>query len=318
MLVTSKDGPFAHLTDEQIKKIKQIHPEAELSEGNESSEDIKNADILITQFSANIDFEKLPNLKWIQSTFAGVNNMPASVKNSAVLVTSASGVHPIPISEHVLAFILMFVRNIHISFRNQIIEKKWIRSDEMRQTAELEDSTMGIIGLGRIGREIAKKAKAFNMKVLAVVRNPDRTEQNVDELVGMDKLEHVLKNSDFIVNCLPSTDQTRSLFDLSKFKLMKPNSYFINIGRGDAVVENDLIECLKNGTIRGAGLDVFEEEPLPDSSPLWNLENVILTPHNSSWTPHYADRVIDIFCENLKAYLKNEPLPTLVDKKLGY
>jgi phosphoglycerate dehydrogenase-like enzyme len=134
----------------------------------------------------------------------------------------------------------------------------------------------------------------------------------------MDELPNLLKEADFVVNALPGTVHTKGIFDLKLFKKFKETSYFINIGRGTSVVEKDLVEALEERIIAGAGLDVFEVEPLPEISPLWKLENVIITPHYSGWTPKYTERVINIFCENLKSYLKGGKMPNLVNKELGY
>lgn len=244
-------------------------------------------------------------LKWIHTTSAGVDRLPESMRTSDVIVTNSSGVHPIPISEHVFSFILMSARGLHVSFRAQIEKGEWERNFQKFNVAELPDQTIGIVGVGRIGQEVERLARLFGMKVLTVTSKTG----NLDKL---------LKDSDYVVNCLPLTPHTHHFFDKKKFLKMKRSAFFINIGRGKTVDEEALIKVLKAGKIAGAGLDVTEEEPLPKSSPLWNLKNVILTPHYSGWTPHYMDRVIEIFCKNLKAYLKGRKMPNLVDKQKGY
>jgi D-2-hydroxyacid dehydrogenase (NADP+) len=160
--------------------------------------------------------------------------------------------------------------------------------------------------------------KAFEMEVYGIVRNPEKHKGSGVEVFSMDQLEKQLSKSDFVINALPLTDETKGLFDKKIFNMFKDDSIFINIGRGDTVVENDLIESLERGKLGKAGLDVTEVEPLPDSSPLWNMENVIITPHISGLNPYYTDRMIGIFIENLKAFLSKKPMPNLVDKVIGY
>lgn len=278
---------------------------------------LKNAEILLPAVDLlKIDFAKAENLKWLHVTSAGVNNLPKAILNSNILVTNSSGVHPIPIAEQIFAYMLIFARDIKKTTQAQL-QKKWISHTEIK-VFELEGKTLGIIGLGRIGENVAKLAKAFNMKVLAITKTKRKKSNFVDQQFTITKLDELLKKSDFVINCLPSTSQTLNMFDFKKFRIMKPSSYFINIGRGTTVVENDLIKALKNKLIAGAGLDVFEEESLPSKSPLWEMQNVIITPHHAGLTPHYMDRVIEIFLKNLKAYLLKTPMPNLVDKKLGY
>jgi D-2-hydroxyacid dehydrogenase (NADP+) len=264
-----------------------------------------------------VDKAVAPNLKWIHLMSAGANGLPENILNSDIIVTNSSGVHPIPIAEHVFTFILMFSRKIDKTFRTQIKEETWKR-DRAGGQDELFGKTMTIVGMGQIGSRVAELGKAFGMKTLGIVRNPNRKEDGVDKIGGIGDIREFLKVSDFVVDCLPATPETKGLFDLKMFKKFKKGSFFVNIGRGDTVVEKDLIAALKTGLIAGAGLDVFEVEPLPDSSPLWKMDNVIITPHSSGWSPKYIDRMIEIFCKNLEAYLKKKPMPNLVDKKPGY
>ena len=268
---------------------------------------ISDTDIFICQapFLQNYSKQIFPKLVWTHIVSAGADQLPQNIKESDVLITNSSGVHPIPISQHVFGFIFMFSRGLHIAYRAQIEEKKWVREYDKDKISEIQDQTIGIVGFGRIGQEISNLAQKLGMKVLKVTSK----EGNLDEL---------LSQSDYIVNALPLTPKTQNFFDKEKFGKIKKSAYFINIGRGKTVDENALIEVLQKGEIAGAGLDVFQEEPLPESSPLWNLKNVIITPHYSGWTPHYMDRVIAIFCENLKAYLDKKEMPNLVDKTRGY
>lgn len=308
---TDKDlQSMMKISKANVLAIKKILPSAKIKIAKDTKEniiqDIQRAEILVGANLQNIDLTSVNRLKWFHVTSAGVDNLSQSLLNSDIIVTNSSGVHPIPISEHVMAFILMFTRQIHKSFRIQVIEKKWKRNNIYKAVSEVYQKTIGIVGFGRIGKQIAQVSKVFKMNVL------------VNSLHSHSDINDLLKKSDYVINCLPYTKDTHHFFDFNKFKKMKKSSYFINIGRGKTVNEKELITALKKDIIAGAGLDVFEEEPLLSDSPLWQLDNVILTPHYAGWTPYYMDRVISIFCENLKAYLSGKRMPNLVDKKRGY
>ena len=309
------------VTDAHLKAIKEILPQASITVTNDTlpsiNQDIKDAEILIVPNVNHINFAQDKTLKWVHVTFAGVDTLSQSLLDSDVLITNSSGIHPIPIAEHVFAFILMLTHKMNFTFRNQILSKKWEITPQILALSEIHEKTIAIVGMGRIGSRIAKLAKAFDMQVFGVVRNP-RNQESIDKVFTTDQLLEVLPQVDYVVNCLPLTKETHHLFTLDYFKKMKKSAYFINVGRGKTVVEKDLIQALQQKIIAGAGIDVTEEEPLPSSNPLWDLENVIITPHISGLTPYYMDRAIAIFCENLKAYLQKKPLPNLIDKKRGY
>ncbi len=184
---------------------------------------------------------------------------------------------------------------------------------------EIHNKTIGLIGAGAIGKETARIAKAFGMKVIGV-RHSGKPEEYFDEMFTSGQLNDVLPQCDYVVVTLPLTQETRQLFGAKQFTLMKDSAFFINIGRGEIVKERDLIDALQNGVIAGAGLDVFEKEPLSEDSPLWELDNVIVTPHTAGSTEYYTRRVIeDIFIPNLKEYItRGIPGINLVDYKKGY
>lgn len=275
-----------------------------------------DAEILILESINQEELRRAKKLRWIHATAAGVASLVETLNSRPVLLTNSSGVHPVPIAEHVFTFLLTFARNMHRMYRAGL-EKRWNRDAEQYPIFELHGKTIGIVGYGRIGEEIAKLSRAFDMKVLAYA-STKKSSPHIDQSYVKSELITLLQQSDFVVNCLPLTKQTQGMFDYSLFKHMKKSAYFINIGRGQTVVETAMVKALKNKTIAGAALDVFSEEPLPEKSPLWKMENVIITPHTAGWTPYYIDRMIDIFCQNLSAYLSDKPLPTLVDKKRGY
>lgn len=255
-------------------------------------------------------------LKWIQTWSAGVNALPLEkLEQKNVQITTANGVHAYPISETIFALMLAFTRKIDTYVKQQQ-EKTWHHAD-MKQ--EIHEKTIGIIGVGKIGKETAKIAKAFGMTVLGV-RHSGKSEEYVDEMFTQKQLNDLLPKCDYVVVTLPLTPETQDMFGTNEFKLMKPSAFFINIGRGSLVVQNELIQALKDQQIAGAGLDVFETEPLPESSPLWEMKNVIITPHTSGNTEYYDKRLIeDIFIPNLKNYLNGKnPTTNLLNYKKGY
>jgi len=255
-------------------------------------------------------------VRWIQTWSAGVNNLPLTeLQQKEVDVTSANGVHANPISETIFGLMLALTRKIDTYVKNQQ-QKKWHHAD---MKLEIHGKTIGIIGVGAIGRETAKIAKAFGMTVLGI-RHSGKDAEYVDEMQTSDMLNEVLPRCDYVVVTLPLTDETKHLFKAEQFERMKDSAFFINIGRGPIVAEADLISALKTGQIAGAGLDVFEVEPLPENNPLWDLEQVIITPHTSGSTEFYDQRLLqDIFIPNLKNYIKGEkPAMNLLDYSKGY
>jgi len=254
-------------------------------------------------------------LKWIHSFSAGVEKVLTNeVLNSKVTVTNSSGIHAIPIAEHVIGFMLIFTRRFYDTFKKQD-KKIWEANQDL---TELRGKTVLIVGLGHIGTEVARLAHCLDANVIAVKQNLSKKLEFVDKIYKSNQLDKVFPMADFVTLCLPLTSQTHHLFNMEKFKLMKKSGVIINIGRGPLIKENDLIKALEQKIIAGAALDVTEEEPLPQTSKLWSMNNVVITPHHSGWSEKYMDRAIDVFCVNLKAYLAKKPLPNLVDKKRGY
>ena len=262
------------------------------------------------------DLAELPRLRWIQQTGAGADWLLSApeVVESDVVLTNASGVHAIPIAEHILALMLTLSRRIHRFVRAQR-DHEWFRRGRL---GELDGSTIGIVGLGAIGEKTAEKARGLNMKVLGLRRDPSRTSPHVERMFGPDELLELLALSDWVVLSAAMTPETRGLIGERELRAMRETAYLINIARGGIVQEKSLIQALDEGWIAGAGLDVFEREPLPDDSPLWDMRNVVITPHFAGATPHYADRVTEIFVENLRRDRAGEALINVVDKRLAY
>jgi phosphoglycerate dehydrogenase-like enzyme len=230
-----------------------------------------------------------------------------------VVLTNASGVFDLPIAETVLTYILMIAKRMP-TFLKQQRERTW-RKHRLREVAGL---TVGIIGAGSIGTEVARLCQALDLRVIGTRRHPERGAPHVDELLPTTRMDDLLAQSDFVVVAVPLTEETRGMIDATAFRQMRADAWFINVARGAVVDQGALIAALQAGQIGGAALDVFVEEPLPVDSPLWELDNVILTPHNSWSTPHVARREAALFLKNLRRYLRDEPLCNVVDRSLGY
>ncbi|MED3562742.1 D-2-hydroxyacid dehydrogenase [Bacillus xiapuensis] len=315
MVITHK------LTQQQVDQIHEHIPDWELIVGKEKEfwqDHLQDAEIIAGWKKGIGEYCLTPEskLKWLQTWSAGVDSLPLEkLESKNVLLTSANGVHAYPISETIFALMLGLTRKIHAYVRNQQA-KTWHHA---HMGLELHEKTVGILGVGSIGKETAKIAKAFGMHVIGV-RHSGKHEEYVDEMYTPNDLNTLLPKCDYVVITLPLTKDTSQLIGKEQFDLMKPSAFFINISRGEIVVEKDLVQALKDGKIAGAGLDVFEKEPLTEDSPLWEMEKVIITPHTAGSTEHYNQRVIEnILIPNLKSYLSGQtPIENLVDFSKGY
>ncbi len=256
-----------------------------------------------------------PNIRWIHTPSAGVEHLliPEILERDIVLTNSA-GAHAIPIAEFVLMYILNHAKRAFDL--KALAPEEWERSEEM-PIDELFERTILIIGYGNIGSEVAKRARAFGMRVLASRRRP-RPSADVDLMVGEHSWRDVLPQADYVVIATPLTAATRGMFDADAFRRMKPTAYLINIARGQIVDTDALLEALHSRRIAGAALDALPIEPLPPDHPLWKAPNVWITPHISYASPRTRERMIDLFFENLRRYLNGEPLLNVVDKEAGY
>lgn len=257
----------------------------------------------------------LPRLRWVQTISAGISPavLEALRARPEVILTNATGVFDIPIAETVLTYILMIVKRMP-EFMAQQREHRWHKLP----LRELRGLTVGIIGLGGIGREVARRCQALGMRVIATRRHPEQGAPYVEALFPPARLDELLAQSDFVVLSVPLTPETHHLIHAERLQVMRPDAWLINIARGAVVDEAALIAALREKRIGGAALDVTESEPLPADSPLWELPNVMLTPHNSWSTPYLEERQKDLFLDNLARYLNGEALRNVVDKALGY
>lgn len=258
---------------------------------------------------------QLPNLKWISSLTAGVDTYPLeTLKEKGILLTNTSGLHASNIAEHVLGSMVAFSRNFVQAMANQA-KGVW----QPYPVSELIGRDLLIIGTGRIGREIARKAKAFDMNVYGA-RSQESGEklEHFDAVYPVKDLMEILPGKDYVVLVVPATASTLHMMGREQFQAMDQKAVFINVGRGDTVKEAELIEALQQGELRGASLDVFEEEPLKENSPFWKLPNVIVTPHVAGSTPFYEKRSMAMFRENLERFRNGEILENLIDLDRKY
>lgn len=240
-------------------------------------------------------------LNWIQVVRAGVDALPLrELADKGVILTNGSGANAINIAEQTLAYMLMFVRKMNLSMRQQV-SKDWKKSDSYD---EVYNKTVMIVGVGHIGSTIAKYAKALGMKTVGV-RRSNKPAEYIDEMIPMSEMASKISDVHFVINALPDTEETLDMFDETLFKAMSKKAYYINIGRGKTTKMDDLVAALQSGEIAGAGLDVTTPEPLPEDSPLWDMKNVILTPHDAGASVRYEERAFDIFKRNLKSYVEN-------------
>jgi phosphoglycerate dehydrogenase-like enzyme len=272
-------------------------------------------------------------LKWIQLLSAGADHaLGGPLRGSSIPVTTSSGIHATPIGEYTMASILAYAHRLHLAIRAQA-RHEWLRGRYFEAGVDgIRDKTLGIVGYGSIGRETARLAAAFGMKVIALKRTPtDRTDPGwcpagvgdpegeiPARIYGPDEREAILRESDYVSVTLPLTNYTRKFIGEREFAAMKPGAYIVNVGRGEVIDERAMAAALSAGKIGGAGLDVFEHEPLEATSPLWDLENAILTPHISGGYRSYMDKACELFAENLKRFAANRPLLNVVDPNLGY
>lgn len=329
---------ISRFDDSQLARLRALSPKLKVvqiptSDLESIGEPLKEAEVMYT-FALPATLADVPRLRWVQLASAGVEHLENHpiLRAPHIHLTTMSGIHAGPMAEYVLAMMLALARRLPESLdfqrRAEWPANRW----HILRSRELRGATVGIIGYGSIGREIARLATCFGMRVLALKRNPHVREDRgyIEEglgdpdgrlparIFGPADLHAVLAESDYVVMTIPSTPATRGMMDAAAFHAMKKSAFFINVGRGDVVVEDDLRRALKGGWIAGAALDVFAQEPLPADSELWKLPNVILTPHISALTPMYEERASILFAENLRRYLAGEPLLNEVNREEGY
>lgn len=273
----------------------------------------------VDQPSVSVDLRsRAPNLRWVQATSSGVGEWIDSLglRGTDVVVTNVAGIHAVPLAEFVVFATAFFAKRIP-----RVLKAQERHTWEVYPVETLRGKTTGIIGLGHVGREVAKYCMAMGMRVVGIRREStakDIRQLGVERLYTLDSLHDMLRECDYLVLSLPLTEETAGLIGPQEFACMKPSSVLINIARGRVVDEDALIDALKSGDIAGAALDVFSVEPLSPTSPLWDMSNVLVTPHNMSIVEDENEAIVGLFCDNLQRYLAGIPLRNVVDKERGY
>jgi phosphoglycerate dehydrogenase-like enzyme len=307
------------ITPEQRQRIQAVSDEVQIVEPKDRDELLKemtDADVLFGGFSREL-FVYGEKLKWVQVLSAGVDGVQdwEDFIESDIIYTSAKGFVGPHLADQTWALILGLIRGIGRAVR----ERTWENRMSIRnQTWELDGQTLGIVGLGGTGIEVARRAQGFDMRVIAVDPENVNKPPFVHEVWKMDRFYDLLAESDVVSICAPWTHDTDRMFNDEAFKRMKSHALLINVTRGKIVDGDALLRALNDGLIGGAGLDVTPVEPLPLDSPLWDMPNVIITPHVAGGSPIRLDRTVGLFCDNLQRLLKGEPLLSVVDKQKGY
>ncbi|MBO1300377.1 MULTISPECIES: phosphoglycerate dehydrogenase [unclassified Enterococcus] len=302
--------------EEFIEKMKEIAPDYSF-QTEVASDELSEIEVSI---GWNREYQEevfaSDHLKWVQSISAGVDNLPLNeFADKEILLSNASGIHVESISEHVMGIILGYSRGLFQAQRAQL-RKEWLGSAIHYQA--LEDQKLLIIGTGHIGKKLAQHASVFGLECIGINTSGHPVE-GFKETYPLDRLKEILPKATIVVNILPLTDQTKGLFDAKVFEAFDEEAVFINVGRGPSVKTADLITALEHGELAFAALDVFEEEPLAEDSPLWEREDVLITSHIAGQTPHFQTKFMDIFLKNLQSYIENKELEVNeIDLNEGY
>ncbi|MDR7417640.1 MAG: D-2-hydroxyacid dehydrogenase [Armatimonadota bacterium] len=308
---------LSRIEDRHLDVIRAVDPRVRViaaSDVDRAAAVAPEADVIVGWQVPDVVMARAGRLRWIHTTAAGVDGLLIpQVMDGRVRLTCSVGIHA-GLPEHIMGLILAFSRRLHRAVRNQMA-RRWDRASIVGE--EVAGKVVGVLGLGAIGRTLAARAAAFDMRVIGTKRTVESI-PHVERVLPPEQTDAVLREADYLVIILPLTPQTRGLIDARALRVMKPSAVLINVGRGQVVHEDALIDALRTGVIAGAGLDVFEREPLPADSPLYDMENVIITPHVAGASHTYYERAIPLFCENLRRYLDGRPMLNVVDPVRGY
>ena len=317
------------LQEKHRNQIEAISLEIELlemsqKEVNSASAKVNDIEVILaeggnrTHYGEELDWEDYlkfftSSLKWVQLCSTGFSdNITPEIMRGEVILTNAPGIHTIPIAESVMAAMLDFAKRL----KHRRIDQTY-HLWKQRMCRELYKATVLIFGLGNIGKRVAQLCKVFDMRVIGTKRQVEPVD-NVDLVFSPNKIRCYIPQADFIVIAAPLTPLIEKVIGINEFSLMNTNSYLINVGRGGIIDEVAMIETLKEGRIGGAYLDCHVEEPLPKDHPLWDIDNVLVVPHDSHSSPFIGDRIVDIFCNNLEKYVRGDQLLHVCDPSRGY
>lgn len=304
------------INEDRLERLIAAQPQAQFVQVKELTEKDEEAEILLT-YGWDVKEHTLdlyPSLKWLQSLSAGVDMLPlAKLAERGIILTNVRGAHKIQMAEHVIWSMLMLLRQGTVFVRQQ--QQKVFSAKP--KVDEMYGKTVCIVGAGTIGREIARKCSVFEMKIYGISRsgNPDPA---YDRVGTVEEMSEILGISDIVVVVLPLTSDTKNFVNAEFINSMKQGSLLINAARGPVTDEQELLQALQNGKIAAAALDVFVQEPLPEDSPFWGLENVFITPHIGGRTINAADRMWDAFTSNLSKYPNQKDINNIIDLSTGY
>jgi phosphoglycerate dehydrogenase-like enzyme len=321
--LVERAAPSAEIIDRQCRTVEEM---------TELIGSAHGCEVLFT-FRVPAETMRLePGLRWIQLLSAGADHALKGQVSAGVALTTSSGIHAATMAEYTIASMLAFAHKLHLLIRAQI-NREWRRSgDFMSMVDAMRGHTLGLIGYGSIGRETARLGRALGMRVIALKRDPtarhdegwmpiglgDPDGSIPERFYGPGERVEMLAECDYVTVTLPLTEATRGFIGERELRAMKPHAYLVNVGRGEVVDQGALVEALRAGRIGGAGLDVFEREPLEAESPLWAMENTILTPHMSGAFRGYVETCCELFADNLHRFVAGRPLLNQVDPALGY
>lgn len=305
----------SHFVAELPKALRPGQPPPRPSAEPDFAAALRDAEVLLAPRMMPSDIlARMPNLRWTQAVTAGVDYLAnTGIAHHGACLTTAAGINAPSVAEYAMAGILYFAK-----------EMDWIRGRqrahrwERRDLAEVGGRTLGLLGLGAVGSRVAHLASAFGMRVLAIRRSSSVAHPGVEAVWGMERLDELLSRADYVVVALPLTSSTRAVIDEGRLLSMPPHAVLVSVGRGPVVDEAALLKALRAGWIRGAVLDVCEQEPLPADHPFWDMEHVLLSAHLAGLSDRYDERVVELFCDNLRRYLDGRPLRNLVDAQHAY
>lgn len=311
------------LNEKQLAEVKQLLPDVVITQrerGQVTPEDVAAADVIFGNLPTDL-LEYAKKVKWIHTAAAGSDATHLRLQKNGVLLTNGSGAYNDSIAEYMLAYTMALSINLPGYFRNQQ-NGVWKRCGWVKN---ILGSTVVVLGCGNIGTAYARKMHALGAYVIGVRRRPSECPEGVDEMITMEQVDEVLPRADIVAMVMPSTPETIGLMDARRIGMLKEGAFLINCGRGNAIDQEALYQALANGRLGGAGLDVFQKEPLPADDKLWKLPNLIITPHaaggwngGSDASSYMTNAVGNVFLKNLKAYLAGEDMPNEVDPETGY
>ncbi len=308
---------FSERLQKEFPELQVVH----LPDYKRVDEEIVDAEVVVSWSIRPAQITSAKKLRWIHSTATAIHQlMFPELVNSDIVLTNARDVHGPVVAEHVIALMFALAKKIPDAVRFQQ-GHEWAQQrmfDERPRVREIAGATVGLIGMGAIGRAVATSAKALGMRVIAMREHPEKGTYGAAEIFGPEQVDEIFRQADYIVLAAPVTDATKAIANADRLALMKPDASLINVGRGQLVDEAALTSALRNSKIGGAALDVFRKEPIAPDSPLWDAPNLLITPHTAALTDKQWERHYALFSENLRRYLNGQPLLAVVDKQKGY